>query len=429
MLLCGFYLITKTTNDQQMNAIIITIGDEILMGQTLDTNSQYAAQRLTEIGVELVEMLSIPDKGKEIADTVEYAMGKSNLVIVTGGLGPTKDDITKKVLADYFNTPLVFNHEAMEWLEELLQNRHMAMNENNKSQAYLPRDCRILRNFKGTASGMWFERGDKILISMPGVPFEMEHLVDSYVIPDLKCQYPSLQFEYRMLKVYDLPESQLAHHLEAWENTMSDGLSLAYLPSPGLVKLRITAKGEAVNRLDASYESLKEVLTGLKYMEGEDSLESQIGEILRKNGVTIATAESCTGGEISRLITSISGCSDYFKGSVVAYANEVKVNALGVQLVDIERDGAVSESVVLQMAEGVRKQINTDYAVATSGVAGPNGGTEEKPIGTVWIGVATPTRTFAKKFVFSFTRERNIAKAASKALEMLIEGVLTERNN
>lgn len=390
------------------------------MGQILDTNSQYIARRLTEIGVEVTEELSIPDKREEIYETVDYAMQEADLIFVTGGLGPTKDDVTKKVLAEYFGSRLVFNPQAMEWLEELLRNRNLPMNENNKSQAFLPDNCRLLRNFKGTASGMWFERGWKSLISMPGVPFEMEHLMDMYVIPELKAKYPHLQLEYRMLKVYDVAESQLAHHLEMWEDALPDGLKLAYLPSPGMVKLRVTAKGEGIKQLEERYESLKEVLTGMRYTEGDDALEKQMGKVLRKKGMTIATAESCTGGEIARLITSVPGSSEYFKGTVVAYANDVKIRVLGVAAEDIEKEGAVSEKVVLQMAEGVRKLMQANYAVSTSGVAGPDGGTPEKPVGTVWIGIATPKRTFARKFVFSFTRERNIAKAAAKALELLM---------
>lgn len=403
-----------------MNAIIITIGDEILMGQILDTNSQYMARKLTEIGVEVTEILSIPDKQEEIYEKVDYAMQEADLILVTGGLGPTKDDVTKKVLAEYFGSRLVFNSQAMEWLEELLRNRNLPMNENNKSQAYLPENCRILHNFKGTASGMWFEKGWKSLISMPGVPFEMEHLVDTYVIPELKAKYPHLQLEYRMLKVYDVPESQLAQHLENWEEQLPEGLKLAYLPSPGLVRLRITAKGESVKLLDDSYVSLKEALKGMRFVEGEDDLEKQLGHLLRKKKMTIATAESCTGGEIAHLITSVPGSSDYFKGSVISYATEIKSNVLGVSDEDIEREGVVSETVVLQMAEGVKHLMGTDFAVSTSGVAGPEGGTPELPVGTVWIGVATPLKTFARKFVFSFTRERNIAKAAAKALELVM---------
>lgn len=407
-----------------MNAIIITIGDEILLGQILDTNSKYIASNLTGMGVEVVEMLSIPDKREEIFETVDYAMQQADLIIVTGGLGPTKDDVTKKVLAEYFGSRLVMNEEVMGWMKDLLGGRGIAMNENNRSQAILPDNCRILRNYKGTASGMWFERGWKSLISLPGVPFEMEHLMETYVIPDLKVKYPHLQLKYRMLKVYDIPESELAQRLDRWEDALPDGLKLAYLPSPGLVKLRLTAKGEGVKHLPEYYDSLKAELHGLHVAEGEEgALEKQFGKIFREKGVTIATAESCTGGYIAHLITSVPGSSDYFKGSVVSYANEVKIKVLGVNSNDLDREGAVSETVVLQMAEGVKKLLGTDYAVSTSGTAGPDGGTPEQPVGTVWIGVATPVRTFARKFVFSFTRERNIAKAAAKALELVLQEV------
>ena len=406
-----------------MNAIVITIGDEILLGQILDTNSRYIAEHLTAIGVEVKEMLTVGDKQDEIYGTVDYAMGEAELVVVTGGLGPTKDDMTKKVLAEYFGSKLIVNAQAMEWLEELLKGRGIALNENNKGQAILPDNCRILRNEKGTACGMWFEKGWKSLISLPGVPFEMEHLLENTVIPELKRRYPNLQLEYRMLKVYDIPESELAERLEKWEEALPEGLGLAYLPSPGLVKLRLTAKGKAVAKLDAYSSTLKAELAGLHYVEGEEeTVEKQFGEICLRKGVSVATAESCTGGYIAHLITSVPGSSAYFKGCVVAYANEVKEKILGVGA-DIETWGAVSESVVRQMAEGVKQLMRVDYAVATSGVAGPDGGTTEKPVGTVWIAVATPQKTIARKFVFSFTRERNIAKAAVKALELLIENI------
>ena len=403
-----------------MNGIVITIGDEILMGQILDTNSRYIARKLTETGVEVVEMLSVPDRREEIYNTVDYAMGAADLIVVTGGLGPTKDDVTKKVLAEYFGMRLVENREALGWLEELLRNRSLPMNEGNRSQAWLPEGCRVLRNVKGTAPGMWFEKGWKSLISLPGVPFEMEDLMDRCVVPELKAKYPGLQLEYRMLKVYDVPESQLAEHLSAWEDGLKDGFKLAYLPSPGLVRLRVTAKGEHVKQLDEVYGSLKAELAGMRFAEGDDAIEMQLGAFLLARGATVATAECCSGGEIAHLITSVPGSSAYFKGSVVAYANEVKERVLGVDAGVLEREGAVSEPVVLQMAEGVKRLMGTDYAVATSGVAGPGGGTEEKPVGTVWIGVATPKGSYARRFAFSFTRERNIAKAASKAIELLI---------
>lgn len=405
-----------------MHAVIITIGDEILLGQILDTNSRYMACRLGNIGVEVVKMLTVRDDRDEISRAVGEAMEMSDLVLVTGGLGPTKDDVTKKVLAEYFGSQLVFNEEAMGWLKELLAGRGIALNENNKSQALLPDNCRILRNFKGTASGMWFERGGKDLISMPGVPFEMEHLMETYVLPDLQKKYPRLQLAYKILKVYDIPESELAERLEDWENRLPEGLGLAYLPSPGLVKLRITAKGEAIARLETYYTTLKEALEGLHYTEGEDAaVEKQFGAFLKRKQRTVATAESCTGGYIAHLITLVPGSSEYYKGGVVAYTNEMKATVLGVNAADIERYGAVSEQVVRQMAEGVKRLTGADCAIATSGVAGPGGGTDEKPVGTVWIGIATPEKTVARKFVFSFTRERNIAKAAVKAMEWLME--------
>lgn len=403
-----------------MHAIIITIGDEILLGQILDTNARYIAGELTKTGVEVVRKFTIPDKESAIRDTVDTAMKQADIVIVTGGLGPTNDDITKKVLADYFATPLVVREEVLEWLREMLDSRDGMMNERNRSQALLPADCRILRNYKGTASGMWFEKEGKSLVSLPGVPFEMEHLLDEYVIPELKKRYPSLQLQYHMLKVYDIPESQLAVRLDIWESALPEGLSLAYLPSPAFVKLRITAKGEAVNLLDRYVISLKEALTGLSVVEGDEyDVEKEVGALLRKSGATLSLAESCTGGNIARILTSVSGSSAYFIGGVVAYDNRVKEQVLGVNVLDMVEYGVVSETVVKQMAEGVRRVMGTDYAVATSGIAGPNGGSVEKPVGLVWIAVATPSGVNAQKFQFSSNRERNIAKASLKALQML----------
>lgn len=405
-----------------MKAIIITIGDEILLGQTLDSNSGYIARSLAHTGFEVVKILSIPDKREEIIKSLGFAIGHSDLVILTGGLGPTKDDVTKKVLADFFDSKLEERPEVLGWLKELLESRGIAMNANNRSQAILPDNCRTLRNYKGTASGMWFDSDGKSVISLPGVPFEMEHLMETYVIPELKAEYPDLALEYRMLKVYDVPESMLAQHLEVWEDGLPEGVGLAYLPSAGLVKLRVTAKGNAIKLLDDYYESLKTALSGYRFVEGEGAaLEKQAGELLKEKGVTVATAESCTGGYIAHLFTSIAGSSGYFKGAVVAYSDEVKINVLGVKKEDIERYGVVSESVVKQMAEGVKRITGADYAISTSGIAGPGGGTEDKPVGTVWIGIATPHKTIAQKFTFSFIRERNIAKASIKGIELLID--------
>ena len=407
-----------------MKAIIITIGDEILLGQILDTNSQYISKQLTRLGAEVIDILSIADDREEICHWVDYAMKRAELVIVTGGLGPTKDDVTKKVLADYFNTRLVMNEEVLKWIEKLLENGGMSMNEANRGQALQPESAKILFNRKGTASGMWFERDGKVLVSLPGVPFEMEDLMMQSVVPGLQHLFPHLQLDYRMLKVYDIPESELAIRLSQWEESLPEGFSLAYLPSPGFVMLRLTAKGKQVYNLDARFDGLKETLEGLHYTEGENGgTERELGELLLMKGRTIATAESCTGGNIAAQLTSIAGASAYFRGSVVAYANDVKERVLSVSREDLEQFGAVSEPVVRQMAEGVRRLIGTDYGVSTSGIAGPTGGTPEKPIGTVWIGVAGPGRTVARKFTFSFTRERNIGKATVKAIELVIEEI------
>jgi len=404
-----------------MKAVIITIGDEILLGQILDTNSLYIAKQLTRLGVEVVEILSISDQRDEIWKGVDDAMERADWVLVTGGLGPTKDDVTKNVLADYFNTRLVMNEEVLMWIERLLQNGGMRMNEYNRSQALLPEGAKVLWNRKGTASGMWFEREGRVLISLPGVPFEMEDLMEWQVVPELRKRYSNLLLDYRMLKVYDIPESELALHLEKWETALPQGFGLAYLPSPGWVKLRLTAKGSSVAELDALFATLEEALQGLRYTVGEDSgMEREVGALLLQQGKTLATAESCTGGNIAHVITSIAGSSAYFKGSVVAYANEVKEKVLGVNPIDLAAFGAVSEPVVLQMADGVRRLLGTDYAIATSGIAGPTGGTPEKPVGTVWMAIATPTTTFARKFTFSFTRERNIGKSTMKAIELLV---------
>ncbi|MGL5682085.1 MAG: CinA family nicotinamide mononucleotide deamidase-related protein [Marinifilaceae bacterium] len=402
-----------------MKAIIITIGDELLMGQVVDTNSQYIARRLTHLGIEIQSIRSIQDDRDEIWNTVDSALQEVDLVMVTGGLGPTNDDITKSVLAKYFNTKLSLNEQALGWIEELLSGRSVPMNELNRSQAMLPENCELLRNYKGTAAGMWFRKGWKSLISLPGVPFEMEHLLDEYVIPKLKKENPKVVLDYRMVKVYGIPESELAIRLADFEKTLYDGMKLAYLPSAGYVRLRLTATGMTLKSLDERYVALKTLLEGLRFVEGEtEGLENELKTWL--NGRTVATAESCTGGNIAHLITSVSGSSSYFQGSVVAYQNSVKESVLGVGKDVLEQNGAVSEPVVKAMAEGIRKVMNADYGIATSGIAGPTGGTVDKPVGTVWIAIATPQHTVAKCYHFSYTRERNIAKASVAALEMLI---------
>lgn len=407
-----------------MKAFIITIGDEILLGQILDTNSRFISRALARLGVETLQMRSVSDEPAAIAQAVAEAMAVAQLVLVTGGLGPTKDDLTKKTLADYFGTQLKFNAQAYEWVKEFLSHYpHAEMNEYNKSQAFLPESCTVLHNCKGTASGMWFEKDGRILVSLPGVPFEAEDLMEKEVLPRLERYLGDDLVRYKMLTVFNVPEAALAMDLRAYEEILPAGLGLAYLPSPGYVRLRLTAKGaRAGEELDASWAALKKALTGKRFAEGEKTSPEEIfAPRIAALGVTVAAAESCTGGNIARLITAAAGASRYFLGSVTAYANEVKTRVLGVRAEDIATYGAVSETVARQMAEGVRALTGADWAVATTGVAGPDGGTAEKPVGTVWIAVAGPQGTRAELFHFSATRERNIAKASAKALEMLLK--------
>lgn len=404
-----------------MKAVILTIGDEILLGQILDTNSRFIARELARMGAQTVEMRSVADEKDAIWHAVDEAMHLADAVFVTGGLGPTKDDLTKNVLAAYFGTELAFNPQVYAWLEEIFAAQPERLNAYNKSQAWLPKTCVPLRNLKGTASGMWFEKDGKVLVSLPGVPFETEYLVPAEVLPRLKEKFHDLLLRYRMVTVYDIPEAELAMKLAAFEKTLTPGLSLAYLPSAGFVRLRLTAKGAAVDELDARFAKLLQELKGLPYEEQHgQTTEEEIARRLRQAHTTVACAESCTGGNIAHLITSVPGASAYFLGGVVSYSNEVKKNVLGVRAEDLEKYGAVSEPVALQMAQGARRVTGAQWAVSTTGIAGPDGGTPEKPVGTVWIGVAGPNGAKAQKFVFSHTRERNIGRASVKALQLLL---------
>ena len=411
-----------------MRAIIITIGDEILLGQIVDTNSRFIADRLTKVGIEVTRMLSVSDEEYDIEERMMMSLFDCDIVVMTGGLGPTKDDVTKRMLSRLFRMELVEDPEVLANVERLIANGGMRMNPGNRSQALVPNGCRVLMNRKGTAPGMWFERRGKVIVVLPGVPFEMEDLMDREVVPALQERFPGLLLDYRVVKVYDIPESELSLRLEGFEERLPEGLSLAYLPSPGMVRLRLTARGVKPEVLDECLAVLRGELEGLRVLEGDEaSLENEVVTLLTERGLTLATAESCTGGNVAARVVSVAGASACFRGSVVAYANDVKEKVLGVSGEDLERHGAVSEPVVRQMAEGVRRLLGADYGVATSGVAGPTGGTPEKPVGTVWIAVASPEGTVAERFVFSFTRERNIDKATMKALGMLLERVKVSR--
>ncbi len=406
-----------------MKASILTIGDEILLGQILDTNSRFIARELSNLGAETVEMRSVADTRTEILRALQEMWPLADVLVITGGLGPTKDDITKNALAEFFHTTLEFNPTVYAWLEEMFAAQPERLNAYNKTQAILPKNCVALRNLKGTACGMWFEQNGKIAVSLPGVPFETEHLFPTEVLPRLKTHFKELKLSYQMVTVYDIPEAELAMRLDSFERNLPEGMRLAYLPTAGLVRLRLTAKGRAIEKLTQSLSDLQQALAGLSFVEGEDTTEGIFAQILKDSGCTVACAESCTGGHIAHLITSVPGASNYFLGGIVAYANTVKIHVLGVNETDLQTHGAVSETVALQMAQGARRVTGADYAVATTGIAGPDGGTPDKPVGTVWIAVAGPGLAHARKFLFSHTRERNIGKASVTALRMLMQAV------
>ena len=414
-----------------MKAVIITIGDEILLGQILDTNSRFIARQLTNMGAETTEMRSVADERNAIVRAINDAFLRADVVLLTGGLGPTKDDITKKTLAEYFDTPLEYNAEAGKWLEEMFAAHPERMNAYNKSQAVLPKACIPLHNAKGTASGMWFEKKKKVLVSLPGVPFETEYLMREEVLPRLKEKYTDWLLRYKVVTVYEITESELAERLAAFEEKLPENTGLAYLPSPEFVRLRLTAKGpQAAEGLKDVFNTLLDELAGLKFeVDRGETLAEEMARRFRAAGVTIACAESCTGGNIAHIITSIAGSSAYFLGAIVSYSNEVKKHVLGVNAQDLEKFGAVSEAVALQMAQGARKITGADYAVSTTGIAGPDGGTKEKPVGTIWMAVAGPNTLKAQKVVISHTRERNIGRGSFYALQMLLDVVEQDKKS
>jgi len=414
-----------------MKAVIITIGDEILIGQTIDTNSAWIANKLNLIGVDIIKIISISDKKDEIIKALDDSKQVADLVLITGGLGPTNDDITKKTLADYFGVKLVLNKVVLEHIEKFVIKRKAHMNERNIKQAEVPENCIILNNTIGTAPGMLFKHDEKTIISMPGVPFEMKELMNRHVIPLINEQEKDLHIIHKNVLTQGVPESKLAEILEKWESNLPESISLAYLPSPGLIKLRLTAKGIQKETLEKEIENsvhgLEQVIP--EFICGYDSekLEELIGEHLKNIKKTVSTAESCTGGNIAHLITSIPGSSEYYKGSVVAYSNEIKQKVLLVNRSSLDAYGAVSKQVVEEMAKGIINVYGTDFAIATSGIAGPDGGTKEKPVGITWIAVANHSDIYSKKYIFGDQRERNIQRASLTALNMLQKLILGKK--
>jgi len=405
-----------------MKAEIITIGDEILIGQIVDSNSAYIGQELNKTGISVTQITTVSDDKDKILKSIAEAEKRADLIILTGGLGPTKDDITKKTIAEYFNDELVFNQDVYNHVKELLSGRGITMNELNSKQAYVPTTCKVLFNDVGTAPGMLFEKNNKIYFSTPGVPFEMKFLITERLIPYLKEKFTFDSIIHKVVMTQGIPESHLAKLIEDWENNLPKEIKLAYLPQPGLVRLRLSAQGEKeylTKLIEKEIDKLNKIIPEAIFGYDEEKIEFSVFNLLKEKGKTMSTAESCTGGNISALITSISGSSEIYKGTVVSYANEIKENVLGVKLETLEKYGAVSQQVVEEMVKGVLKLMQTDYAIAVSGIAGPTGGTEEKPVGTTWIAVGSKDKIISEKYLFGEERSRNIRRASVTALNIL----------
>ena len=409
-----------------MKVEIITIGDELLIGQVVDTNSAWMANLLNDNGFQVIRKLAVGDDAVEIKKAIADARSRVPIVLVTGGLGPTKDDITLKTLCDYFDTSLYFSDEVYAHIERMFQKRGLVMNELTRNQALVPHKATIIQNEAGTAPCTWFEQEDSVLVAMPGVPFEMKWLMEHEVITRLKKKYhQDMYIVHRTISVSGIPEAALAIQLTDFENNLPPFIKLAYLPQSGIIRLRLSAYYDdeklANETIVAFHRQLKEMLKKYIISEENKNIEVLAGEKLRAKGLTIGTAESCTGGAIAALLTSVAGSSDYFRGSIIAYSNEVKHNLLGVSTDDLMHYGAVSKPVVEQMAKGALPALGCDYAIATSGIAGPSGGTPEKPVGTIWIAVANQETVISKKFNFITIREQNIQRAVNTSLVMLLD--------
>ncbi|MBK9462590.1 MAG: competence/damage-inducible protein A [Sphingobacteriales bacterium] len=408
-----------------MNCTLLTIGDEILIGQIVDTNSAWMAKQLNAIGIRVAEIISLSDSQQHIVEGLDRALAQSDIVLITGGLGPTKDDITKNVLADYFQSDLTFYPHIYAQLEEYLKRRGIAVVDAIHQMAMLPTKCQVIQNQKGMAAAMWFEQAGKVVVSMPGVPYEMIHFMEQSVLPMLADRFKLPAIYHHTLQCAGLGESVIAQKIEAIEDALPPHIKLAYLPSLGVVRLRLSASGDNYNALKADVlpivEQIKNALT-TKYLfaEGDETLPQTIAKLLLAKNATLATAESCTGGLIAHKITAIAGASSYFMGGVVTYSNQLKTQLLGVKPTTLDQYGAVSEQTVTEMAQGTIERLGVDYSIAVSGIAGPGGGTPDKPVGTIWVAVASKNKTRSKLFNYGRPhRDVNIELAANMALNEL----------
>ncbi|MDR1860091.1 MAG: CinA family nicotinamide mononucleotide deamidase-related protein [Bacteroidales bacterium] len=406
-----------------MNAEIITIGDELLIGQVVDTNSAWLCEHLNMYGVRVQRITTTPDDLHSIIAALSEAKGRARVVFVTGGLGPTKDDITKAAACEFFNCAMRIDAAVMQHITELLTARGIPVSPTNRSQAIVPARCIALHNNEGMAPAMYFDAADTAYIFMPGVPYEMQGLMQNEILP-LLCRKKLVQaIVHKTVMTYGIPESTMSDRLEKWELALPAHIKLAYLPGPIALRLRLSAHGPNYDVLkhdiDTQIERLKSLIPDNIFGFDDETMAAAIGKNLVAHSQTVSVAESCTGGYIAHLFTSNPGSSAYFQGSITAYANQVKMDLLGVKSLTMMEHGAVSRKVAEEMAEGARRVMNTDYAIATTGIAGPDGGSPDKPVGTVWIAVATPLLTVAKRFVFGVNRERNILRASMTALNML----------
>ncbi len=412
-----------------MKANILTIGDEILIGQVVDTNSAFIAAELNKAGIKVQRIFSVGDEPDEIIAGLDLAGNNSDFVFVTGGLGPTRDDITKQTICKYFNSVLKLNDEVLDDIRAFIGKRGLTeISELNRKQAEVPDKCTVIRNTNGTAPAMWFEKTKTHFVFMPGVPHEMKGLMTDTIIPKIKNLFSLPAIVHKTVLTFGSFEASLAQILEDWHKQLPEGLKIAYLPGGGIIRLRFSMSGPEkqtiVNTINCELEKLHQIIPGIIFGYDEDTMEKVVGVKLAERNLTVSCAESCTGGKISSMITSIPGSSNYFKGSVIAYSNEIKTNTLDVNADDIIKHGAVSQCVAEQMAKGVQKLTGSDCSIAVTGIAGPDGGSPEKPVGTVWIAVSTNKRTISRKYVFGGNREFNILRASVAALNMLREELI-----
>jgi nicotinamide-nucleotide amidase len=416
-----------------MIAEIINIGDELLIGQVINTNAAWMAEQLSLAGFRTDQVTVVRDNADHILEALAGAERRAAIVLLSGGIGPTLDDITKHTLCDFFNTRLVFDEAAYRDVERLFARRGMPVTALNRMQAELPENCTAIPNRLGTARGMWFEKersggGKTIFVSMPGVPYEMKEMMTSHIIPRLQAIFRPPYIRHRTLLTQGIGESFLAALIEPWEKALPGDIRLAYLPQPGIVRLRLSGEGgeEKIirKRIDEQLAGLERLIPEYFYGYDDDTMERVVGRLLQERGATLATAESCTGGAIARMITGVPGCSAWFKGSVVAYANDIKEKTLGVRSLTLAAHGAVSEEAVREMVAGVKERFGADYAIATSGIAGPDGGTPEKPVGTAWIAIAAPDGISARHYIFGEGRENNIRRTSLQALSLLRKKLL-----